>query len=144
MSSTSGFDHQPVPGRLPPVAELAVASMVLVVGGGAYVAAYLPHPAPPILPACLLVAAGVLLLGNVASLSRHRHFAWRIFFRVLGWALLAYLVIAGMLEVIVVLDGTRGATLVLLTLMLAVVAVDGPLLFAFSVARHRGPGPGPR
>jgi Tfp pilus assembly protein FimT len=38
-----------------------------------------------------------------------------------------------MLEFIFVLDGTRGATLVLMTFMLAVFAVDVPVLLAFSV-----------
>lgn len=55
------------------------------------------------------------------------------------YALLAYLVIAGMLEYVFVLDHTRGATLVVLTLMLVIYAVDIPVLLAFSVARYQRP-----
>jgi hypothetical protein len=54
-----------------------------------------------------------------------------------GWALAAYLVIAGMLEFVFVLDHTRGGLLIVLTLMLAVFAVNVPLLLAFSVARYQ-------
>jgi hypothetical protein len=42
-------------------------------------------------------------------------------------------VIAGLLEVISVLDHTRGGTPVVLTLMLVLFAVDVPLLYTFSV-----------
>ncbi|HEY2428783.1 MAG TPA: hypothetical protein VGI06_07630, partial [Acidimicrobiales bacterium] len=76
---------------------------------------------------------------NVVSLSRLRSFAWATFFLVGKWALVAYLVIAGMLEYVFVLDHTRGSVLVVLTLMLAVFAVNIPLLLAFSVARYQPP-----
>jgi hypothetical protein len=78
-------------------------------------------------------------------LARVRDFAWRTFFVVGGWALAAYLVIAGMLEFVFVLDHTQGGLLIVLTLMLAVYAVNVPLLLAFSVARYqpgKAAGPG--
>lgn len=124
---------------LPPVTQLAVGTMALVIVGGIYVAAHLPQQAALWLPIALLVAAVVLLVANVVALSRLRAFAWRTFFLVGRYALLAYIVIAGMLEFVFVLDGTPGRLLVLLTLMLAVFAVDIPLLFAFSVARYQPP-----
>jgi hypothetical protein len=125
--------------RLPPVAELAVASMALVIVGGIFLAAHLPNPAPLGPVTGLLAAAAVLLAVDVVLVSRIRPFAWEVFFRVGGWALLAYAVIAGMLEYVFVLDGTRGSTLVVLTLMLVVFALAIPLLFAFSVARYQEP-----
>jgi hypothetical protein len=44
-----------------------------------------------------------------------------------------------MLEYVFVADGVRGTTLVLTTLMLAVYALDIPLVLAFSVARYQSP-----
>lgn len=61
---------------------------------------------------------------------------------VAGRALAAYLVIAGMLEFVFVLDHTPGRLLVLLTLMLLVFAIDVPLLLGFSVARYAPAGTG--
>lgn len=125
---------------LPPVQQLAAATLALIVAGGIYLAAHLPRH-PPLGPAVALLAlAGLLLLGNALALSRVRDFAWGKFRLVAGWALLAYLVIAGMLEYVFVYDGTRGGTLVVLSLMLAVFALDIPLLLGFSVARFQPPG----
>jgi hypothetical protein len=127
--------------RLPPIAEMAVVTMALVIVGGIDIAAYLPRRAPLGPPIGLLVAAGFLLVANLVALSRLRKFAWDKFFLVGGCALLAYIVIAGMLEYVFVLDHTPRTLLVLMSMMLAIFAVDIPLLFAFSVARYQ-PAPG--
>lgn len=124
------------PARMPPVVPLAVATMVLVVLGGIYLAAHLPTAAPLGPAVGLLAGAGVLLAATLLALAR-APLAWRTFFLVGRYALLAYAIIAGMLEYVFVLDHTRGAPLVVLTVMLAVYAVDIPLLLAFSVARHQ-------
>lgn len=121
----------------PPITQLAVGSMILVICGGIYLASYLPRAAP-LGPAVALLAGGViLLLATVVSLSRLHNFAWDRFFQIVRWTLLAYVVIAGMLEYVFVIDHTRGATLVVLTLMLMVYAVDIPIVLAFSVARYQ-------
>ena len=127
--------------RLAPVAEVAVLSMVLVVAGGIYMAAHLPGRLPLTLPEVLTSAAAVAVLVNLTMLARLRDFSWSTFFLVAKWALLAYLVIAGMLEFIFIFDGTRGAGLVLMTCMLAIFAADVPMLLAFSVARYQPPLP---
>lgn len=129
--------------RLPPVGQMVGVSMVLVVVGGIYLASSLPRT-PALAPAVgLLVPAGAVLLAGLAMLGRVRDFAWDKFFLVAGWALAAYVVVAGMLEYVFLLDGTRGGVLVVLTLMLVVYAVDIPMLLAFSVARYQLPtGPG--
>jgi hypothetical protein len=111
--------------------------MVLVVIGGIYVAAYLPSPPSLVLPGALAALSAGLIAVNAIILSRIRPFAWNRFFQVGGWALLSYIVIAGMLEFVFVVDGTPGTVLSLLTVMLAIYAVDVPLLFAFSVARYQ-------
>ncbi len=127
--------------RLPPVAEVAVCTMALVVIGGVYLAAHLPRRPPLTLPVTTLVVAWALTLMNVANLARLRTFAWDRFFLVGRWVLVGYIVIAGMLEYVFVLDGTRGSVLVVLTAFLLLFAVDVPLLLAFSVARYQTPSP---
>ena len=102
-------------------------------------ATHLP-PRPPLAPATVLLAlGGAATVVDCIQLARLRDFAWKPFFLVVKWSLLAYLVITGMLEYVFILDGTRGSTLAVLTLMLAVFAVDVPLLLGFSVARYQLP-----
>ena len=127
--------------RLPPVAELAVASVALMLSGGVYLAAHLPHP-PPLAPAVGLLAGGAALtVVAMVLLSRVRPFAWGTFFLVARWALLAYVVIAGLLGFVFVYDHTRGATLAVLILTLIVFAIDVPTIMAFTVARYHETGP---
>jgi hypothetical protein len=122
--------------RLPPVAEIAVAAMALIIIGGITLASRLPRPAPLPLLVALLAAAAVLVLADVVLLARLREFAWPVFFQVAKWSLLAYSVMYGILEFTFIYDHVAGSTLVVLTLMLVVIAVDVPLLFGFSVARY--------
>ncbi len=124
--------------RLPPVTEMAVATLTLIVIGGLYLAANMPAHVSLTLPIVLLAAAVALLLLNVAMLARVRPFAWGRFFTVLRWTLLAYVVIAGMLEYVFIYDGVRGDTLAVLTGMLVVFGLDVPLILAFTVARFTG------
>lgn len=122
---------------LPPVTQLGMASLALIVAGGIYLAAYLPRQVP-LLPAEILLAASVLLLAvNLLALSRVKTFAWSCFFQVAKWALLAYVVVAGLIEFALVRDGMSGGPLVVLTLSIVVYAVHVPILTAFTVARYQ-------
>lgn len=124
---------------LPPATQLVVGALALVIVGGVYIAAQLPGR-PVLAPAIgLAAAAGALLLVTGVLLSRVRTFAWRTFRRVGAATLGAYVVIAGMLEFVFVYDGTPGATLAVLSAMLALFAVAVPLLMAFTVARYQPP-----
>ena len=128
--------------KLPPVAEVAVVSICMMLVGGVYLAAQLPgHPGLAV-PVALVIAGGALTVADLVILSRIRPFAWPTFFQVLGWALLAYMIIAGMLEFVFVRDHTPGSTLAVLTATLVVFAVDVPTILAFTVARFAAPGPG--
>ncbi len=127
--------------RMPPVSQVAMAVMVLALAGGIDVAAYLPRHPSLGLPVGLLGGAAVLLVANVVQLLRTDDFAWHVFWRVAGWAMLAYVVIAGMIEYVMVYDGTRGVLLVVMSALIAVFAVDIPLLLGFSVARYQEPRP---
>lgn len=121
----------------PPIAAACVASMALVLVDGVYLAAYLPRRAPMGPAVGLVCAAGAALVVAVVLVARLRGFAWASFFLVARWALLAYGVIAGMLEYVFVDDGTGGAMLALLTVALVLFAIDIPVLLAFSVARFQ-------
>ena len=122
--------------RLPPVTEVGAASMVAVAVGVIYNAAYLPKHAQTAVAIVILVVAALLQLANVVLMSRIREFAWARFKQVAGWSLLAYAVIAGMIEFAFVYDHTRGTQLVVLTLMLALFMLNVPVLIAFTVARY--------
>jgi hypothetical protein len=52
------------------------------------------------------------------------------------WALLAYLIIAAMIEYVFLRNHTSGGPLVVLTLSLIVFAVNVPVLIGFTVARY--------
>ncbi|HLI53011.1 MAG TPA: hypothetical protein VKU88_01685 [Acidimicrobiales bacterium] len=124
--------------RMPPVVELAVVSVALMLSGGVYLAAHLPKP-PPLAPALgLLAAGGACTLVALVLLSRIRRFDWGRFFLVAGWALAAYVVIAALLAFVFVYDHTRGATLGVLISTLVVFALDVPLAIAYTVARYTG------
>ena len=126
--------------ELPPVTQLGVVSMALIVTGGITIAARLPDDVALGVPVALLAASTLVLAFNVISLARTPGFNWPLFFEVARWALLAYCVIAAMLEYVFVKDGVRGGILVVLTLSLVVFAVHVPLLIGFTVARYQPKG----
>ena len=123
---------------LPPVTQLGMASLALIVAGGIYLSAHLPRHVPLGPAIALLAASAVLLAANMIALSRVRDFAWDRFFEVGKWSLLAYAVIAGMIEYAFLRDHIRGGALVVLTLSLVVFAVHVPMLVGFTVARYAG------
>jgi hypothetical protein len=123
--------------RLPPVTEVGMTSLALIVAGGIYLSAHLPKHVPLAPAIALLAASTLLLVGNLVALSRVRDFAWQRFFEVAKWALLAYAITAGMIEFAFVRDHLAGGPLVVLTLSLVVYAVHVPVLIAFTVARYQ-------
>jgi len=121
------------------VAELTVASLALVVIGGILMASYVPRQPPLAAPAALTVVSAILTLTSVFLLSRLEQFAWPRFFLAFRWALLAYVISAGMIGFAFVRDHTRGAPLALVALMLVIFAFDVPIVIAFTVARYSSP-----
>jgi hypothetical protein len=128
--------------RLPPVTEIGMASLGLIVAGGIYLAAHLPQHVPLAPAVVLLAASAALLAGNLLALSRVGGFAWDRFFAVARWALLAYTITAGLIEFAFLRDHMSGGPLVVLTLSLVVYAVHVPTLIGFTVARYAVPGEG--
>ena len=125
--------------KLPPIAETALVSMVLVIIGTIYLAANIANDRSLTIPVVLDVVAIVLLLAAAVVVSRIEDFAWRTFFVVARWAFLGYLVIAGMIELVFIIDDTPAAQLATLTTGLAIFVLDVTLILAFSVARYQPP-----
>ena len=123
--------------RLPPVTELCIGSLALMLAGGVFIAANLPGAVPLGPPAGLLVGGGLLTALAMGLLARARQFSFKTFFQVVRWALLAYLVISGLLAYVFIRDGARGPMLVVLVATLLLFAVDVPTVIAFTVARHQ-------
>jgi hypothetical protein len=125
--------------KLPPVTQVGMASLALIVAGGIYLSAHLPNHVPLGPAVALLAASALLLAGNLLSLTRVEGFAWGRFLQVGKWALLAYAITAGMIEYAFVRNHLSGGPLVVLSLSLVVYAVHVPMLIAFTVARYDDP-----
>jgi len=125
--------------RLPPVTQLAMASLALIVAGGIYLSSHIPQHVSLAPAIALLAASAVLLAVNFVLLARVEGFAWGRFFQVAKWALLAYALIAAMIEYAFLRNHLRGGALVVLTLSLVIFAVHVPTLIAFTVARYDVP-----
>ena len=89
--------------------------------------------------AALTAVSAALALTSAVLLSRLQQFAWPRFFLAFRWALLAYVISAGMIGFAFVRDHTRGAPLALVVVMLVIFALDVPVVIAFTVARHSSP-----
>jgi hypothetical protein len=122
--------------RLPPVTQVGMVSLALIVAAGIYLSAHLPQHVALGPAVALLAASALLLAGNLVALSRVDGFAWRRFFEVAKWALLAYVIVAGMIEYAFLRNHLSGGPLVVLTLSLVVFAVHVPMLIGFTVARY--------
>jgi uncharacterized membrane protein YeiB len=122
--------------RLPPVTQLGMLSLALVLVAGIYLSAHLPQHVSLGPAVALLAASTLVLVVNLLALARVEGFAWRRFFEVGRWALLAYLLIAAMIEYVFLRNHTSGGALVVMTLSLIVFAVNVPVLIGFTVARY--------
>ncbi|MDA8296783.1 MAG: hypothetical protein M0004_09395 [Actinomycetota bacterium] len=125
------------PTGLPPVTALCMSSMACVIAAGIDLAAHLARPAGLGLAAALTAAGGAILLAVLVALSRLRRFAWDRFFLVARYAILAYVVIAGLLAFVFIKDGTRGGPLALLVASLVIFAINVPVILGFTVARYQ-------
>jgi hypothetical protein len=125
--------------RLPPVTQLGMLSLSLIVAAVIYLSAHLPEHVSLGPAIALLAASALLLIANVVALRRSEGFAWGRFLEVARWALLAYAIIAGLIEYVFLRNNTSGGALIVLTLSLLVFALTVPVLIAFTVARYDDP-----
>ena len=124
---------------MPPVTQLGMASLALIVTGGIYLSAHLPRQVPLTPAIVLLVLSAALLAVNFILLKRVKDFAWDRFGLVFKWAMLAYSITAGLILYAFLRDHLHGGALVVLTLSLVVYAIHVPMLIAFTVARYQEP-----
>ena len=68
-----------------------------------------------------------------------RGFRWDRFFAVARWALLAYVVTAGLIAFVFLRNDLSGGPLIVLLLSLVVYAIHVPALIGFTVARYADP-----
>jgi hypothetical protein len=122
--------------KLPPVTQVGMVSLALIVAGGIYLSAHIPNHVPLGPAVVLLVLSATLLVGNLLSLARVKGFHWARFIGVAKWALLAYAITAGMIEYVFVRNDLSGGPLIVLSLSLVVYAVHVPMLIGFTVARY--------
>jgi hypothetical protein len=127
--------------KYPPVTEVAMLSLALILAGGIYLSAHLPLHVPLTPASILLALSAALMVFNVFSMTRIKGFAWERFFAVAKWSLLSYSVTAGLIEYVFIRNHTSGGPLVVLTLSLVVYAVHVPTLMGFTVARYYQPQP---
>jgi hypothetical protein len=121
--------------KLPPVIELGVVSMALVIASGIYLASHIPEPVDVAPAVVLLVLSVAVLAFDALQLARIPDFAWSKFWYVAKRALVPYGIIAAMLTYVFIKDDVRGGALAVLLGSLAVFAVVVPMMLAFSVAR---------
>jgi hypothetical protein len=119
-----------------PIRLFAMGSLVCAMLSAGIMAAYVPRPAPLGWSTGFLVASAVLLVAAVVGMLRRRNFAWSRFFSVAKYVVLMTVVISAMLEYVFVYDGMRGNPLVIMSVVLAITAIDVPILWGFAVARH--------
>ena len=123
----------------PPIGWLSTGALLFVVVGGILLASYAPKTAPLAVGVTMLCVGAALLLSAGVLLVRAKAFAWTTFATVFKWALLAYVITAGMIELAFVRDHTGGSSLVIVSLMLVVFALSVPTTIAFTVARFADP-----
>ena len=119
----------------PPIGWLSSIALGCVIIGGILLASYAPRVAPQGIASVLLIAGALALAAAWMMLLRLRDFAWDTFRKVFKWALLAYAITSGMIELAFVRDHVRGSSLVIVTLMLVVFALSVPTTIAFTTAR---------
>jgi hypothetical protein len=120
----------------PPVAWLSTGALAFVIIGGILMASYAPRKAPLGVAAALLVAGALLLVSAGVVLVGLKDFSRKTFLMVFKWAIFADLVTAAMIEFAFVRDHTSGASLLIVTCMLAVFTLSVPTTIAFTVARY--------
>ena len=122
--------------KLPPISELSVLVLAVIVAGGVYLAAHLPKHTTLVPTTVAVVIAGAIVLINIFLLLQIKEFDWQVFTTVAKWTLVAYGLFAAALEYIFIKDGSRGGVLVLMTSTLVIFAINLPIHFGFTVARY--------
>ena len=129
--------------RFPPTVALTMVSLAAIVISGVWLGGHAPRPTPLGLPVALLAVAVILWVVGIVLLTRVPDFSWVTFANVARWALLAYVLAAGMIAFVFVKNEVRGSTLAVVLGSLVMFALDVPTLIATTAARYANAPPGP-
>lgn len=138
MVGTKQSPPQPYAGdtKVSPIVACMVGTIVSCILALGIVIAHIPEQAP-LWGSIMWAGIGtVLTVASIIQIARKKRFDRKLFFKVAKWAFLYILVLSGMGEYIIVFDGTRGETLVIMTITLLLFLFNIPMLWGFSVARH--------
>ena len=81
---------------LPPVGEVGVASLILIVIGGIYMSAHYPRASSLLIPSVLAGCSWVLLISAIVMLARAKGLARELFYKVGKWTpLVIFLLLEG-------------------------------------------------
>ena len=138
MVDTKQNPPQPYAGdtKFSPIVACMVGTIVSCILALGIVITYIPEPAPLWGSIMWAGIGAALTVASIIQIARKHPFDRKLFFKVTKWAFLYILVLSGMGEYIIVFDGTRGGTLVVMTITLLLFLVNIPMLWGFSVARH--------
>ena len=119
-----------------PIVACIVGTIISCILAAGIIIVYIPAEAPMWGPIMWVCIAAVLTVATIVLILRKKPFARKRFFTVAQWVFLYILVLSGMAEYVMVFDGMRGETLVVMTIILLLFLVNIPMLWGFSVARH--------
>jgi hypothetical protein len=122
--------------RSSPIIACIVGTIVSCIIAAGIIIAHIPEPPPMWGSYMWLSIAGVLTVATIVQILMKKRFARKLFFKVAKWVFLYILVLTGMGEYVIAFDGTRGTTLVVMTIILLLFLINIPMLWGFSVARH--------
>ena len=126
-----------VDAKISPVVASMVGTIVACILALGIVITYIPEPAPLWGPIMWCGIGAALTVASIIQIARKPRFNRNLFFKVAKWAFLYILVLSGMGEYIIVFGGTRGKTLIIMTVALLLFLINIPMLWGFSVARHQ-------
>ena len=119
-----------------PVIACIIGTIISCIIAAGIIIAHIPEPAPIWGSVMWMCIGGALTVATIILIARKRRFARKLFFKVAKWVFLYILILTGMGEYVMVFDGTRGESLVVMTIILLLFLVNIPMLWGFSVARH--------
>ena len=119
-----------------PIIVCIISTIVSCILAAGIIIAHMPGPAPLWGSLLWVGIAAILTVTTVVLIATKCPFARKLFFKVAKWVFLYILVLTGMGEYVIVFDGTRGETLVVMTAILLLFLVNIPMLWGFSVARN--------
>jgi len=119
-----------------PVIACIIGTVISCILAAGIIIAHMPRPAPIWGSVMWVGIAAALTIVTIVLILRKKSFARKLFLKVAKWVFLYILVLTGMGEYVIIFDGTRGETLVVITIILLLFLVNIPMLWGFSVARH--------